>query len=150
MYLESDQKYRIKIKLKNYLQDAVASECETILQNNLNFLHHLTCSVAGTVIEVVFNPPNQLTDEFLFEKILDTLRNAGISYLNTILSVYVGNGKRRIIGALIGGLLGSRLGLPGAAAGSVAGAGFTKLFDWNKKCECVDDNLGQLTIRYFN
>ena len=150
MYLESDQKYRIKVKLENYLQDTVASECEIVLQNNLNFLHHLTCSAAGTVIEVVFNPPNKITDEFLFEKILDTLRNASISYVDVILSIYVGNDKRRIIGAVIGGLLGSRFGLPGAAAGGAAGAGISKLFDWKNMCECIDDSFGQLTIRYFN
>lgn len=150
MYLESDQKYKIKVNLENYLQDSVASECESILQNNLNFLHHITCSVTTTVIEVVFNPPDEITDEFLFEIILDTLRNASISYVSAILSVYVGSDKRRVIGAIIGGLLGSRLGLPGAAAGGAAGAGLSKLFDWKDLCDCVDDGVGHLSIRYHN
>jgi len=150
MYLESDQKYRIKVKLENYLQDSVALECKTVLQNNLNFLHHLACSAAGTVIVVVFNPPNEITDEFLLEKILDILRNASISYVNAILSIYVGNNKRTIIGATLGALLGSRFGVPGAAVGGAAGAGLSKLFDWKNLCECVDEGYGHFTIRYFN
>lgn len=149
MYLEPDQKYRIKVTLENYLQDTVASECEIFLQNNLNFLHHLTCSAVGTVIEVIFNPPNEITDDFLFEKILDTLRNAGISYVNTILSIYAGNNKRTLVGAAIGALLGSRFGLPGAAVGGAAGAGLSKLLDWKNLCECADDGFGHFTIRYF-
>lgn len=150
MDLEPDQKYRIKITLENYLQDTTTSECKVILENNLNFLHHLTCSAVGTVIEIIFNPPDEVTDDFVFEKILDTLRNAGVSYVNTILSIYLGNNNRTLIGAALGALLGSKFGLPGAAVGGAAGAGLSKLFDWKDLCECVDDGSGHLSIRYFN
>lgn len=150
MYLEPDQKYRIKVHLENYLQESVALECENVLQNNLNFLDHLTCSALGKVIEIVFNPPNEITDEYIFEIILDTIRNASVSYANTILSIYVGNNKRRLVGAAIGALIGSRLGLPGATAGGAAGAVISKLFDWKDLCECIDDGSGQLIIKYFD
>ena len=150
MYLEPDQKYRIKVQLENYLQESVALECENVLQNNLNFLDHLTCSALGKVIEIVFNPPNEITDEYIFEIILDTIRNASVSYANTILSIYVGNNKRRLVGAAIGALIGSRLGLPGAAVGGAAGTVISKLFDWKDLCECIDDGSGQLIIKYFD
>lgn len=150
MYLEPDQKYRIKVQLENYLQESVALECENVLQNNLNFLDHLTCSALGKVIEIVFNPPNEITDEYIFEIILDTIRNASVSYANAILSIYVGNNKRRLVGAAIGTLIGSRLGLLGATAGGATGAVISKLFDWKDLCECIDDGSGQLIIKYFD
>ena len=147
-YLELYKKHKIRIEIGQFLQDAVASECEVFLQNNLNFLDHLTCSASGKFIEIIFNPPEEITDEYLFEIISDTLRNASISFIGAVLSIYVGSATRTLVGSGLGVLFGSRFGLLGSIAGAAAGAGLSKLFDWKNLCECKDDGSGCLLILY--
>jgi len=147
-YLELYTRHKIRIEIGQFLEDAVASECKVFLQNNLNFLDHLTCSATGKFIEIIFNPPQEITDEYLFEVIFDTLSKASISFIGAVLSIYVGSATRTLVGSGLGVLFGSRFGLFGSIAGAAAGAGISKLFDWKNLCECVDDGYGRLSIRY--
>lgn len=147
--LELYTKYKIRIEIGQFLQGAVASECEEFLQNNLNFLDHLTCNAAGKFIEIIFSPSQEITDEYLFQIIIDTLRDASLSYVGAILSIYAGNNTKRLVGAALGALFGLKFGPVGSAVGAAAGAGLSKLFDWKNLCECKDDGYGHLIIRYF-
>ena len=148
MYLVPSSKYKARVEIGQFIQGVVASECENILQNNLNFLDHLTCSASGKFIDIIFNPPEEITDEYLFEVIFDTLNDASISFIGTVLSIYVGSGTKTLIGSGLGALFGSRFGPFGSIAGAAAGAGLSKLFDWKNLCECMDDGYGHLSIRY--
>ncbi|ABX13060.1 hypothetical protein [Nitrosopumilus maritimus] len=148
MYLDSAAKYRIKIDVGQIIQSTVASQCERHLANNLNFLDHLTCSIANNAIEIIFNPPDNVTDKYLFELITTTLQQAGVSYLRAILSIYVGSSGKTAGGTILGALMGLKFGPIGGVLGAAAGAGAAKfLFDWKNLCECTDDELGHLVIR---
>jgi len=147
-YLELYNRHKIRIEIGQFLQGAVASECEVFLQNNLNFLDHLTCSAAGKFIEIIFSPAQEITDEYLFQVITGTIKDAGLSFVGAILSIYVGNNTKRFVGAALGALFGLKFGPVGSATGAAVGAGLSKLFDWKNLCECVDNGYGQLSIQY--
>ena len=151
MYLDSSAKYRIKIDVGQIIQSTVASQCEQHLANNLNFLDHLTCSITNNAVEIIFNPPDNVTDKYLFELITTILQQAGISYLRAVLSIYVGSSKKTAGGTLLGALMGLKFGPIGGILGAAAGAGATKLFfDWKDMCECTDDGFGHLVIKHLD
>lgn len=150
MKLQASTKYKVKIQVEQFLQGVVATKCSNLLRNNLNFLDHLTCSTAGKFIEIVFNPPDEITDDYLFETIIDILRNASLTYVEAVLSVYVGTNSKTLTGSVLGGLAGLRFGPWGGMLGALVGAGATKvLFDWKNVCECFDEGSGHFIIRYF-
>jgi len=149
MYLESGQQLRARITVKEILQGSLAINCEELLRNNLNFVDHLTCSASSSIIDLIFNPPEEITDNFLLEIIIDTIRQAGLTFVNAIISQYVGNTQKTFGGSAVGTLLGAKFGILGAVVGALAGAVATKaLFDWKDLCICADDGYGTLVIKY--
>lgn len=147
MYLVQENKYQIKIELEQFLSNTLANECQDRLAANLDFLDNLVCHVAGKFIEIIFNPPSEITDECLFEIIEETLKAATLTFAKAVLRQYVGNAARTLVASAAGGALGSKVGPVGALVGLLAGAVVEKaLFDWKNVCECTHDDFGTLII----
>jgi len=149
MIIKPNQKYQINAELSKFLNASQALACNNLLSNNLNFLDHLTCHASGKIINIVFNPPTEITDDYLFEIIETTLQSAGITFVKAILRQYVGSAVKTAAGATTGGALGSRLGPFGILLGLIGGAIITKaIFDWKDLCICTRNKFGNLIISY--
>lgn len=142
MYLEPNVKHRLKIQVGEYLEGDTVSFCSDLLHDNLNFLDHVTCNAVGSILEVIFHPPNEITDDFIFEVVTNTIQNAGLSFISAVMSQYVGSNIRTATGSLIGGLLGGIWGV-------LLGAAAAQLFTWKDICQCRDNGFGSLIIEYF-
>ena len=110
MYLKPNVKHRLKIQVGEYLEGDTVSFCSDLLHDNLNFLDHVTCNAVGSILEVIFHPPNEITDDFIFDVVTNTIQNAGLSFIGAVMSQYVGSNTRTATGSLIGGLLGGIIG----------------------------------------
>jgi len=147
MILDANYKYQIKIELENYPTNTFSKQCETHLYNNLDLPGFVKCHVAGKLIEIIFHPPQEITDKYVFETIEETLQEIGVAFLKSTLRLYVGNAARTLVASLTGGALGSRAGAAGAVLGLIGGALIEKvLFDWKNMCECSHDETGNLII----
>ena len=147
MFLEVPEQYKIDIELSDFLNNAITSQCEDALNDNLSFLDHITCHAIGKFIKIIFNPPSEITDEFIFQIIDETLSTAGISFAKAVIKQYVGNLARTATASVTGGVLGSKAGISGLLVGLIAGAVVEKiLFDWKPICECTHDQFGNLLI----
>lgn len=147
MYLVQENKYQIKIELEQFLSHTLANECQDRLLANLNFLDNLTCHTVGKFIEIIFNPPSEITDEYLFKIIEETLKAATLTFTKAVLRQYVGNAVRTLAASVTGGTLGSKGGAVGVLLGAIGGAIIEKaLFDWKDICECTCDEYGNLSM----
>jgi len=150
MYLVQENKYQIKIELEQFLSNTLANECQDRLAANLDFLDNLVCHAAGKFIEIIFNPPSEITDEYLFEIIEETLKTATLTFAKAVLRQYVGNAARTLAASVTGGTLGSKGGAVGVLLGVIGGAIIEKaLFDWKNLCECKHDEFGNLVFTQF-
>ena len=92
-------------------------------------------------------PPSEITDEFIFQIIDETLRTAGISFAKAVIKQYVGNLARTAAASATGGVMGSKAGIAGLVIGLIAGAVVEKiLFDWKPVCECTHDEFDNLLV----
>jgi len=147
MNLVQENKYQIKVELERFVSNTLANECQNKLAVNLDFLDNLTCHTTSKFIEIIFNPPSQLTDEYLFEIIEETLRAATLTFVKAVLRQYVGNAARTLVASVTGGALGSKVGPVGLLVGLIGGAVIEKaLFDWKNLCQCEHDESGNLVI----
>lgn len=150
LHLIQNEKYQISVELDEFLSGLVASECEQRLENNLDFLSNLSCHAYGKIIKIIFNPPAEVTDEYVFNLIEETLLESSLTFVRAVIRMYVGNAARTIAASVTGGAIGSRGGAVGALIGLIAGAAIEKaLFDWKDVCECGHDEFGQLVITRF-
>lgn len=140
-----DKKYQLKISLNELLVQNQISECEKQIESNLDFLGITKCHIYGKALEIIFNPPEKITDDYIFNTINQVLLGIGLSFTRAIIRQYVGNAARTLTASATGGALGSRGGIWGAIICALAGAAIEKaLFDWKPICECEHDKFGSL------
>ena len=144
-HTKSGEKYQVKAELVAFLNDAL--NCEQYVSQNLDLPGFVKCKAFGQVIEIIFNPTEEVTEEYIFDQIEITLQEIGLEFFKAVLRQYVGNAARTLVASAAGGALGSRAGAVGALVGLLAGAAVEKaLFDWKNVCECYHDELGRLVI----
>ncbi len=140
-----EEKYQVKIEFQTIINDTL--NCEQFISTNLDLPGFAKCKVYGKIVQIFFNPPFELTDDYIFEQIEITLKEIGLEFFTAVLRQYVGNAVRTLVASATGGILGSRAGAVGALVGLLAGAAVEKaLFDWKNVCECYHDELGRLVI----
>lgn len=147
MHLVYDEKYQLKISLNEFLTQSQIFECEREIESNLDFLGIAKCHIYGKALEIIFNPPEEITDEYIFNTINQILMNIGLSFTKAVIRQFVGNAARTLTASATGGALGARGGILGAIVGAVLGAAVEKaIFDWKSICECECDEFGSLII----
>jgi len=145
MYLEHSQQYKARIELANFLKDRFS--CEETLTVNFDPVGFVKCHVYGKIIELVFDPPSEITDEYIFELIEDTLTEIGTNFVRVTLRQFIGNAARTLVASATGGAIGARAGIPGLLLGLIGGAVVEKaLFDWRDLCKCEYNDSGGLII----
>lgn len=148
MLVEPSNKYQVKIEIKDFLTDVL--DCEERFASNLDFTGFVECKVLGKIIEIIIEPPNEITDEYLFGLIEETLEEIGSGFVKVTLRSFVGNAVRTLVASATGGALGSKAGPIGLLIGLVGGAVIEKaLFDWKDLCQCTHDEFGRPIIQYF-
>ena len=65
MFVEPNYKYQVRIELQDYLQNQL--DCKEHITNNLDLPGFVKCKAVSKVIEIVFNPPEEITDEYIFD-----------------------------------------------------------------------------------
>ena len=146
MIIRPNNKYQLKVELENFLINKL--DCEKYLADNLDLPGFVKCYAFGKFVEIVFHPPDEITDEYVFEQVRTTLREIGIEFVKAILRQYVGNFARTLVASATGGAVGLRAGPAGALVVLLVGALIEKtLFDWKDMCECTYDEFDNLLIR---
>ena len=149
MILAPNNRYQLKVDLANTIQDQL--NCEQFISDTINFSGFVKCKVVSKVIEIFFNPPEEINDEYIFAQIDSLLKEIGIVFLKATLRQYVGNLTRTAVASAAGGALGARAGPIGALLGVLAGATVEKaLFDWKDLCGCTHDEVGNLNITNYS
>lgn len=145
MALLAYNKYQARIELENFLQNQL--DCEQYLNSTLDLPGFVKCKATSKIIEIVFNPPIEVNEEYIFQEIDALLKDIGIVFLRATIRQFVGNLARTAVASATGGALGSRAGPAGALLGLLAGAAIEKiLFDWKDVCSCTHDVNGSLVI----
>ena len=143
--IESNSKYQARIELEAFLQNPL--DCEQHLSSTLDLPGFVKCKATSKIIEIVFNPPTEVDEEYIFREIDNLLQDIGIVFLRATIRQFVGNLVRTVVASATGGALGSRAGPAGALIGLLAGAAIEKaLFDWKDICECTRDEYGNLSM----
>lgn len=145
MALLAYNKYQARIELENFLQNQL--DCEQYLNSTLDLPGFVKCKATSKIIEIVFNPPIEVNEEYIFQEIDALLKDIGIVFLRATIRQFVGNLARTAVASATGGALGSRAGPAGVLLGLLAGAAIEKaLFDWKDICECTRDEYGNLSM----
>lgn len=147
MQLAHNEKYQLKITLDQFVTYNKIFGCEQYITSNLNIIGIAKCHIYGTVLEIIFNPTSEITDEYIFGIIEDTLKEISVSFVKAVIRQYVGNAARTVAASVTGGAVGARGGAVGLILGLVAGAVIEKaLFDWKPLCECTRNKFGSLIV----
>lgn len=148
MLVQRSNKYQVKIEIKDFLTDVL--DCEERFASNLDPIGFVKCKILGKIIEIVIEPPNEITEEYLFSLVEETLEEIGSGFVKATLRLFVGNAARTLVASATGGALGSKAGPVGVLIGLVGGAVIEKaLFDWKDLCQCTHDEFGYPVIQYF-